>query len=83
MKQPHGVNRDKAARSDLVEDVADLLEADPGYTLEGLALRLRRSRDSITVALRRSAREGDQRATAIRAHLSPQGHPGTWKDIAS
>lgn len=76
-KQPHGVAYGQSTRADLVEDVADLLEADPGYTLEGLALRLGRSRDSITLALRRAAREGDQTAIAIRNRLPIR------KDIAS
>jgi len=57
--------------------VADLLELDPGITLEGLALRLRRSRDSITLALRRAAREGDERAIAVRRKLPVR------KDIAA
>lgn len=82
MKQPHGVNHGKLERGALVAIVAELLEVDPDQNLEGLALRLGRSRDSITLALRRSAREGDRRATSIRNHLSRRGVPGTWKDIA-
>lgn len=66
-------------RADLVEDIADVLEHAPTTTLAGLALRLGRSRDSITLALRRAARDGDPRAIAIRTHL----HDQLRKDIAA
>lgn len=54
---------------DLAEDVQDLLQQEPTMTLEGLALRLGRSRDSITLALRRAARAGDPVAIEVREHL--------------
>lgn len=65
----HGVRRDHTARSVLLEDIEDLLEMEPTMTLEGLALRLGRQRDSITRALRRAALDGDQRADALRRRL--------------
>lgn len=54
---------------DLAEDVSDLLEQQPTMTLEGLAIRLGRSRDSITLGLRRAARAGDPVAIAVRSRL--------------
>lgn len=64
-------------RGDIVQDIAELLEVEPTYTLEGLALRLGRSRDSITLALRRAARDGDTLAVDVRRRLSVR------KDIAA
>jgi len=65
------------SRTDVVEDVADLLEADPGYTIEGLAMRLGRTTDSMMQALRRAARDGDELAIAVRRKLPVR------KDIAA
>ena len=63
--------------ADVAEDVADLLRVEPTMTLEGLAVRLGRSRDSITLALRRAARAGDPIAIDVRSRLPVR------KDIAS
>lgn len=65
------------SRAEVVEDVADLLDQHPGFTLEGLALRLHRSRDSITLALRRAALHGDELAIDVRRRLNMR------KDIAA
>lgn len=68
------------SRLDVAEDVADLLEQHPTMTLEGLAVRLGRSRDSITMALRRAARDGDPVAIAARARLADSPR---WKDVSA
>lgn len=65
---PGHVSRGQS-RADLAEDVRDLLEQEPTMTLEGLALRLGRSRDSITLALRRAAAAGDPIAIDVRGRL--------------
>lgn len=70
-------SRSRGTRADLIEDIMDLLEQEPTTTLEGLALRLGRSRDSITLALRRAARDGDALAIAVRSRLPIR------KDIAA
>lgn len=70
---PRGVYADGRRgrlRSDLICDVADILELEPSMTLAGMALRLRITQDALTLALRRSAFEGDQRAIAIRKRFN-------------
>ena len=65
---PH-VRHDHFDRATLLEDIADLLEAEPTMTLEGLALRLGRKRDSLYRALRRAALDGNTQADALRRRL--------------
>lgn len=52
----------------LMDEVENLLD-DGITTFEGLSLRLGIPRDTISVSLRRAARRGDERATALRSRL--------------
>lgn len=67
---PRPASKEWHHRQNFLEDVTDILAAEPATTLAGLALRLGRSHDAITLALRRAARDGYDQAVAIRRHLN-------------
>lgn len=52
----------------LMDEIENLLE-DGATTFEHLSLRLGIPRDTISLSLRRAARRGDERASALRSRL--------------